>query len=955
MNNGIKIASIESAEVLKLKEGREADIKYNCVFPNSLLMDKIKEIGLNISKQGSTKDIINVKFSYGYKSLEADSLVKEYKSFKKASKKSNSNMNKIDKDLNNKKEQLLKAKTDKRKDKLNKQIKELEFELAINYYTKNIELDFLEENEESLNDNIVKKDALRDLLYKEGFSLDTYKTVKGEKVFDKTITYKFFFRTAGKAKQGADYFINTDLYNKIDEWQRMGIKLPDTNAKLVEMEVYKSLVSSSATDDYITIKPSEILVANDLDCYTELQDVVKVIRNKDTGLSEAVHTKEKCKNTIWDGMCLLQGGKGFRGLRHHFYKSAGFCCDFQQYFKDFYKDEYETAIIIDRYGREVKVSTIKMITTENTMKWEKLIGATKESFEYWSNWVEENGCKFGVCKRDHASKYGSKQRASYQMVNTLPITKDDVQELFAETKEYVTGLQNKNEVFLKHLKLTASDINNNMLLWDLATTYPNFVNSHFFKDARKQEINKYKETLKRSKLLFEGDNETIIGNPYMLLEYVTGQLDGYIKDGVIFGYIDKTLPDKNNCYCRRFKDGEEIGAFRSPHNSMNNIMYFKNHISSEMDKYFSGFGDNVIVANMLYTDIQDRGNGLDEDTDFLFCSNTKLVVEACKKAQSYLTIINGFKPNPKTYNNTMEDLAIVDNGLQNSQKAIGESSNVAQLYLSQYWNRVYNVNNIAIYSDVDMEYIEYLNKNNEKLLDNVCILSVLAQVAVDSCKKAFEVGNSENGLNEEINRLRKELPANLKPTFWQYTSSAFKNDKIEKKLKIKDKELWNKLSKKERQEAIKKEKENMISKLINFDCPANWILKEINKLGKAKYKNPIQDENFLVKWGSKKTQDRKQATKIEQLVEDLNDVVSFINTEDGMEDDDNMYYYNFLYKEYMDKIIKLTIKQDTMSLLIIRALDKDNKFLKSNKQIKTKLLNMLYKYNRDNFIKCFIA
>ena len=147
----------------------------------------------------------------------------------------------------------------------------------------------------------------------------------------------------------------------------------------------------------------------------------------------------------------------------------------------------------------------------------------------------------------------------------------------------------------------------------------------------------------------------------------------------------------------------------------------------------------------------------------------------------------------------------------------------------------------------------------------------------------------------------------------------------------------------------------MISKLVNFDCPANWILKEINKLGKAEYKNPIQDENFLVKWGSKKTQDRKQATKIEQLVEDLNDVVSFINTEDGMEEDDNMYYYNFLYKEYMDKIMRLTIKQDTMSLLIIRALDKDNKFLKSNKQIKTKLLNMLYKYNRDNFIKCFTA
>ena len=42
-----------------------------------------------------------------------------------------------------------------------------------------------------------------------------------------------------------------------------------------------------------------------------------------------------------------------------------------------------------------------------------------------------------------------------------------------------------------------------------------------------------------------------------------------------------------------------------------------------------------------------------------------------------------------------------------------------------------------------------------------------------------------------------------------------------------------------------------------------------------------------------------------------------------------------------------------MSLLIIRALDKDNKYLKSNSEVRSKLLNKLYQYNRDNFIKCF--
>ncbi|NFN94912.1 hypothetical protein FDB28_12620 [Clostridium botulinum] len=1015
MNNGVKIKSINGAEVLKLKEGKDAEFG-KAVFSNSLLLDKLKELGLDVNKQNSTKDIISVKFDYGYSSQEAKEMVEEYNKLKKDTKiikkdnkdtikrvkQLNKLIEKANYELSTYKNEIDLLEDEKEINKLNKKIatrenKILKYEKELKdidtKYVNELDnnKDKMKKLEQNINDNTYKKDALRDLLYEEGFSIDTYKTVKKEKVFDKTITYKYFFRTGGKAKNGEDYFINEKLLNGIKNWQSMGIKLPDTNAKLVEFEVYKSLVSS-AIDGYLVIKPSEILVVNDLDCYSELQDVITVQRNEVTGKSEAIHTKAQCKNTIWDGMCLLQGGEGFRGLRHHFYKTGAFCSNFQQYFKDFYGDDYETATIIDRYDREVKVSSIKMITTENAMKWEKFLGATKEGFEKWSKYVEENGCKFGICKRDHKSKYGNYQKMSYQMLNTLDNV--NIEELFKDSLDYIKNLQNDDEFFIEHLRMTASEVNNNELLAEIASTYSTFANSHYFKDNRKAEINKFKEQLKKGKLMTESDNETILANPFLLLQYVTGQLDGKIKDGVITDaeVTDETLPNKNSCYCKRFKDGEEIGAFRSPHNSMNNIMVFKNNISNDMDKYFSSFGDNVIEVNMLYNDVQFRGNGLDEDTDFLYCTNNNEVVKACKKAQKYPTIVNGFDLSPKTYDNTMKDLSSIDNMLQQSQNAIGTSSNVAMQYLSQYWDMV-NSNKNKTVIDIDEDDYNYYFLNNckssvdyeleQRLLDNVCILSVLAQVAVDCSKRSYVTGEylkdkktkdyildkegnkiiDENGLNNEIDRLRKELPNNLKPTFWQYTSSSFEYKEIEKKLKNKDKKAWNELSKKDRKILVKKEKNRMIDNLYDYNCPFNLALKEIDKIEKAKDRKGVADENFLVMWGDKRTQSREQAGKIEKYVEDFDLITRFINTNDDLEDEDNMRYYNTLYKEYLDKVLSLTIKQDTMSLMVIRALDKENKYLKNNKKIRTKLLNILYKYSckrieegketENIFLKCF--
>ena len=49
----------------------------------------------------------------------------------------------------------------------------------------------------------------------------------------------------------------------------------------------------------------------------------------------------------------------------------------------------------------------------------------------------------------------------------------------------------------------------------------------------------------------------------------------------------------------------------------------------------------------------------------------------------------------------------------------------------------------------------------------------------------------------------------------------------------------------------------------------------------------------------------------------------------------------------------MKIDVDTMNLMLYRALDNDNKHLKSSSKIKTKILNTLFNRDSEMFLSCF--
>lgn len=118
------------------------------------------------------------------------------------------------------------------------------------------------------------------------------------------------------------------------------------------------------------------------------------------------------------------------------------------------------------------------------------------------------------------------------------------------------------------------------------------------------------------------------------------------------------------------------------------------------------------------------------DGDTIYVTNQPAIVAHAKNCQiQFPTIKNNIPKDTTQYKNTALDLSYIDNKLMSSQMGIGLSSNLAQIALSYS------------YTFLDKKYQDY-----------VSILSVLAQIYIDSSKRAYDID-----LNEETKRIQRDL------------------------------------------------------------------------------------------------------------------------------------------------------------------------------------------------------
>lgn len=701
---GLRIRNFQAGSVYEVERGVRSVYDYkDAMLSNSLFLDFLKQNGLNIYKETSTRDIICLNFDYGASSYsEAVS-------------------------------------------KLKNKIKKLEDQDMIAKYEETIsEL----ENKKDLFDK-KSREEIRTIFYSQGVVI---------RYGDEEIHYQMLYRTPGKAKKGSCMFIRDELYPAAREFLYMGLKLPEQNAPIVEIGAYSSLITSTI-ENRIHIPPEDVLILKDVDAFFETS-VVSIETDENKQCHAIERDNYRLKNTLFDGQALIdesifpEWADGYVLLRHHFTKCAAFCSRIQLFFKDYFGDKYETAEVVDMFGNRHLAKDIKLITTDNAIKWIKF----HVSYEYWSEWVNKNGATWGIVKTAHKSKLGDVQRMSYQMVNALNI--DAMDEVISPTAKYLAKLKDKynDEEFIKFLKKNDNFANDYGVLAALCEYDPEFVRCDYFRDRKRGIIQTYMRNVRSGKIIQNADNLVIVGSPYAMLLHAVGE--DPLSDPT-FEYEPGTI----QCWTGRFNDGEYIASFRSPFNSCNNLMYLHNHYHEYIGKYFN-LGKLIIAVNMIGTDMQDRCNGSDQDSDSVYTTNhSEIVKHAAYCYKRYHTIVNNIPKEPNHYSSSLEDFARVDNILANSQRAIGESSNLAQICLSY------------TYTFEDKKFEDY-----------ACILAVIAQAAIDSSKRRFDID-----ITSEIKRIKKnmDLDNNGYPEFWLGIRRGFNREVINKDIKCPMNELYN--------------------------------------------------------------------------------------------------------------------------------------------------------------------
>ena len=588
-------------------------------------------------------------------------------------------------------------------------------------------------------------DALRNSIYN-GFVLD------GEK-------YVLFMRSPGKARVGEVLYIREELFDDFIVWARMGIDFNNIEdvVDVAGLKAAESLVLSSIKDE-IAIKENEILLIPDVKVpYKMIKGKASITRMGTDGMAETFDNKEEVviENDIFDGQSLLvpeyfHDGKSMLLLRNRFFKSAAFCFDIQQWFKD---NNITDASQLNGYTLANKIEDIKLITTPNSLKFMKqkkyikFDCAVKDlqyaTFKYWLQNIKEDGSIFGVVKNEYDS--GFVKRYNYQVNNSLNLTIGDMRELLQYEFGRILRAKNNNDYFVNEFieKREHHKIDNNYFrkkrfdncVCELYKLNSDIQYTQFFKNYKNNMLQDYKNLLKFGKYKLEDSDYCVVcSNPFEMMQHACNiSQNKWVR-----------IHHGREAYCKYYFNEQDIIATRSPHIYSGNVVCLHNKYHSWFDQYMK-LSDNIVVINSIESDIMDRCNSMDFDSDtLLLSSNSILVREAKYCEENFPTPICQIKPFPKQRYYRIEDFADCDKTIADAK--IGEIVNLSQ-FLQSYYHEV------RLNTDIDSEkkkkILEYLKNQISKLAS-------LSGCEIDRAKRDFPVDT-----DKELNKIRNYI-ANYK-------------------------------------------------------------------------------------------------------------------------------------------------------------------------------------------------
>ena len=644
-------------------------------------------------------------------------------------------------------------------------------------------------------------DDVRRRLYENGI------TIKRE---DGVYFYKNISQTSSKSRTGKTLWV----LDKVEDADGNLIRTGIANAKEIDSlkiwseavesgevfdiasyDAYNSLTQSAITDGYMKIDPNKILVVDDLDCEITVDGMVETLdENGDVVLKR--DKKHITKNTLWDGMCLVDkdkftGDNSFALLRNDMFKSGATKTDLKGLLKarcEKYGLDYETGYVNDKYGNKIRIKDIEMITTNNSTKFDKFAGANEaEMFERWKKVVKDNDNLFAIVKTEHASKFGEVQQLSYQVFNsydladTIEEAEEVVKEIAQYDIDYINAMKDDDSVFLDYLEKTANEMNSNQRIVDTCKKNSDYMNTKEFKEFKKKSINRYKTNVEAGKVKMVGDNLILVGDPIMLTDYSLGQVpvkqSEVNKNKLVLdvdNYDNELFSNKsvgrNKIYTTKFGHREEVVMSRSPHCGDFSLVagyntYDINNVS-DIEKYIY-INDNIAIVDMREYAFQNMTGGSDLDSDFCFVTNNqevnRVVTERswCKKSVP----VNEIKNEKIKYHATLADKAEKD--IKVSESKIGWVSNQGQVAQSQLQHKRFEYNALA---NKDSKEAKQIKADRDELEKSVYRLKNSQDLCIDTAKRQPElVTFGKNGELENIKKMncwvRTEKGVIVKPKF----------------------------------------------------------------------------------------------------------------------------------------------------------------------------------------------
>lgn len=349
-----------------------------------------------------------------------------------------------------------------------------------------------------------------------------------------------------------------------------------------------------------------------------------------------------------------------------------------------------------------------------------------------------------------------------------------------------------------------------------------------------------------------------------------------------------------------------------------------------------------MAVNCIETDVQSMLNGCDFDSDFLLVTNNPTVVKCAKICYSdYPTIVNDLKESGVTYNSSKTDYANMDNKFSGTQMGIGWSSNLAQLAMTYYWT-------------------ELSKENPDKSLlkeyyDNFVILATLAQVIIDGCKREYEIDGEE-----EIKRISK-LPCMTLTKTIEGDNGKIKTIKCDfPEFMRYTREIPHTKDGKELPLEVVSKNKSKLRRRINPDlqCPMNWLEEWLDKIQNISSTNTLPTKDFFIKMQGEAN--RRQMAKVQRLAEYWD---GYIKNYTMAKNDNNAFFCMIdVSREVVDEISKIKIGNIvTINRLIELSLGLSNEVGASHKRLydpskyTRKVLNLLYKSNKEKFLTNFIG